>query len=212
MSPEGAKENSPRRKPSGAQSESTLAPCRGRKNSIYDNPVYGPLCLQYAGSRLMHVALGLRLIAALLASFTLLLTMVILGETAPQGLPVYLPSRHAVPTPYSDCYWPQVIVSIQRHRKLLLNSKPIDEAALAPRLKEIFGRQVERAGFVTAAPAVSFGELVEVIAIMKPIAFNIGLLTPSSVPTSDEPLLVECPPNHWPPPPPPTRPVRPGLR
>ncbi len=71
-----------------------------------------------------------------------------------------------------------------------MNTEPITRAALTRRLEEIFKTRAERVAFVLGAPELSYGEVADVVADVRVTVENVGLLTPSTVPTMAQPLLL----------------------
>jgi biopolymer transport protein ExbD len=107
----------------------------------------------------------------------------------PKGQPVALVSRSGYPPGVLCVEQRLIIVRVESGRKLYINSEPLNRANLAHRLEEIFRTRAERAAYVLGAPEISFGEVADVIGIVRDVVPNVGLLTPSTVPTMSEPLV-----------------------
>jgi len=127
--------------------------------------------------------------SAVLGGIFLILGAVSLVATVPKGQPVALVMRSGYP-PGTLCVEQRlIIIRVESGRKLYLNSEPLSRTELARRLDQIFMTRAERVAYVLGGPNISFGEVADVIGIMRVIVPNVGLLTPSTVPTMREPLL-----------------------
>ena len=125
--------------------------------------------------------------AAPVASVVMLLTLIAAMGAWPTGLPVGVVSGYPQGTLCVEQRL--VIVRVEPQGRLFINSEPVLRSMLESRLERIFATRAERAAFVLGSPELSVGEVAEVIAAMRPIVWNVGLLTPSTIPTIAEPLL-----------------------
>ncbi len=132
----------------------------------------------------------LRFTAASLAGFLLTLAAIAaVGGAAPTGLPVSLVSRSALPSGVACVEQRMVVIRVAAPGELHINTEPVTRQGLARRLDELFRTRAERVAFVLAAPALDFGEVAEVLDMVRGVVPNVGLLTPSAVPTTTQPLL-----------------------
>lgn len=98
-------------------------------------------------------------------------------------------SRAAYP-PFTLCIEQRlVIIRVKADGGLFVVTEPVSPAGLERRLEELFRTRVERVAYVVGEPGSTFGQVAEVIDVVRRVAPNVGLLTPSTVPTWTEPLL-----------------------
>lgn len=131
----------------------------------------------------------MRLASAAVVSVLMTITTIVAGSAAPRGEPVVLVRRSGYPPGVSCIEQRIIIVRVGRDHKLFINSEPIKPNELVRRLDEIFRTRVERVAYVLGAPDIPFGEVAGVIGAVREVVPNVGLLTPSTVPTMSEPLL-----------------------
>ncbi|MCX6623438.1 MAG: hypothetical protein NTY38_20710 [Acidobacteria bacterium] len=118
-----------------------------------------------------------------------LTAILIFAANLPLGLPVGVVSRYGYP-PGTLCVEQRIIiVRVGANRELHINAEPVTRAALHRRLEELFATRAERVAFVLGAPELSYGEVAEVVAIVRQTVGNVGLLTASTIPTQEQPLL-----------------------
>jgi biopolymer transport protein ExbD len=72
---------------------------------------------------------------------------------------------------------------------LRINADPATSSTLVQRLEEIMRTRAERVLFVSAAPELPYGEVAQLIGVVRRVTANVYILTPSSEPTISEPLL-----------------------
>lgn len=132
----------------------------------------------------------LNLIAAPITGILLALSALTAGMTNTTiGLPIAIPMRSSYPPGTLCVEFGLVIVRIDPDKRLFLNTEPVNRAALQRRLREIFSTRAERVVFVLGAPELNYGDVVKVIDAVQAVIPNVGILTPTSEPTLNEPLL-----------------------
>jgi biopolymer transport protein ExbD len=136
------------------------------------------------------MAPNLRNSAAPTASVLLILAAILaVARNTSMGLPVAVVSR-SVYSPGTLCVEQRlIIVRIASDHRLYINSEPIMRAELTGRLKQIFGTRAEPTAFILGAPELTYGEVADVVARVRLAVRSVGLLTPATVPTVNEPLL-----------------------
>jgi biopolymer transport protein ExbD len=138
--------------------------------------------------------------SAPIASVFLVLTA-LAAATAhiPSGLPAGIVSRSGYPPGVLCVEQRLIIIRIAADRQLFINSEPVPAAMCAKRLEEIFRTRAERPAYVLGAPELSYGEVADVVDTVRRFSPNVYLLTPSSVPTMEQPLLRGAFPvkSHW---------------
>ena len=141
-------------------------------------------------SKLWNMAPDLRIISPALVSLLLVLAAITaMIANVPTGLPVAVPRREALPPSVLCVEQRLIIVRVEADGALYINSEPTTRTSLTPRLEEIFRTRAERVAFVFGSPQVTFGDVAGVISIMRRTVSNVGILTPTTVPTMAEPLL-----------------------
>jgi biopolymer transport protein ExbD len=124
------------------------------------------------------MAPDLRRASAPVVAVLLILTLVaVLPLRFPVGEPVVVAFRCGHP-PLTQCDVRYVVVHVHSDRSLTINSDPISYAEFGPRLNEIYKTRVDRVVCVSGAPELSFGEVAHVIAIVRQVIPNVGLLPP----------------------------------
>jgi biopolymer transport protein ExbD len=132
----------------------------------------------------------IRSASAAYASILLALAAIIgSAATVSRGELVGLVARSGYPPGVICVEQRTIIVRVDSGRKLHINSETLQRAQLINRLEEIFRPRAERVAYVLGAPDVSFGEVAEIVGLVRTVVPNVGLLTPSSTPTDLEPLI-----------------------
>ncbi len=128
--------------------------------------------------------------SATFASVVLTLAAIVAGAAiVSKGEPVVLVKRSGYPPGVACVEQRLIIVRVESGRRLYINSEPLTRAELIGRLEEIFRTRAERVAFVLGGREANFGEVADTIGLVRRTVPNVGLLTPSSVPTESEPLL-----------------------
>jgi|ERR1017187_1638672 biopolymer transport protein ExbD len=132
----------------------------------------------------------LRFFSPALASLLLVLAAVsLITVNIPFGLPVGLVSRHGYPPGVACVEQRLIIVRIDANRDLHIDAEPARLSTLVQRLEEIMQTRAERIIYVSGASELSYGEVAELIEVVRQVTGNVYMLTPSSEPTMAEPLL-----------------------
>ena len=72
-----------------------------------------------------------------------------------------------------------VVIVIEKNKSIMLNSEPITEARLGPRLLDVFKTRAERVVFVKGDPDLEFMYIARAIDIAKGAGIDkVGLMTP----------------------------------
>lgn len=72
-----------------------------------------------------------------------------------------------------------VVIVIEKNKSMFLNSEPITEAGLGPRLLDVFKTRAERVVFVKGDPDLEFMYIAKAIDIAKGAGIDkVGLMTP----------------------------------
>jgi biopolymer transport protein TolR len=110
----------------------------------------------------------------------LLIIFMVITPLTPHGLEALVPQppppNQPPPNPNQDR---TVVIIINKDRTMMLNTEPITEAQLGPRLEEIFKTRAERVVFVKGDPDLEFNTVAKAIDIAKGAGLDkIGLMTP----------------------------------
>lgn len=110
----------------------------------------------------------------------LLIIFMIITPLTPKGLEALVPQpppKDAPPPPPNQDR--TVVIIINKDRSMLLNTEPIDEKRLGPRLEEVFKTRAERVVFVKGDPDLEFRDVAVAIDIAKGAGIDkVGLMTP----------------------------------
>jgi len=110
----------------------------------------------------------------------LLIIFMVITPLTPHGLEALVPQppppNQPPPNPNQDR---TVVIIINKDRSMMLNTEPVTEAQLGPRLEEIFKTRAERVVFVKGDPDLDFGAVAKAIDIAKGAGLDkVGLMTP----------------------------------
>ncbi len=110
----------------------------------------------------------------------LLIIFMVITPLTPHGLEALVPQppppNAPPPNPNQDR---TVVIIINKDRSMELNSEPINENTLGPRLEEVFKTRAERVVFVKADPDLEFQLVARAIDIAKGAGIDkIGIMTP----------------------------------
>jgi biopolymer transport protein TolR len=112
----------------------------------------------------------------------MLVLLVIFMVTAPliqQGIPVNLPKSDASQALSRDDK--DIILSITKSRKLLLDRYEVEVSSLKPKLDELFRNRSEKKIYIKADREVEYGYVVEVMGTVKAAGIDrIGMITDQS--------------------------------
>jgi biopolymer transport protein ExbD len=128
--------------------------------------------------------------SAAVAGVLLMLSAIVAATVSVSvGLPVVVVSRSAYPPNVLCMEQRLVIVIIDSSRRLYINSEPVSQATLPNRLEALFKTRAEPVAYVYGAPELSYGEVANVVGIVRRAVGNVGLLTSKTIPTMSEPVL-----------------------
>lgn len=110
----------------------------------------------------------------------LLIIFMVITPLTPHGLESLVPQPPPPnSTPPPDDQNRTVVISIDKDRKMLINTEQTDATRLGDRLFEIFKTRAEKVVFVKGAPELEFREVAQAIDIAKGAGIDkIGLMTP----------------------------------
>jgi biopolymer transport protein ExbD len=109
----------------------------------------------------------------------LLIIFMVITPLTPKGLDALVPQppppNAAPPPPENDR---TVVISIDKDKKMLINTEPTDPARLGNRLMDIFKTRAEKVVFVKGDPSLEFREVAQAIDIAKGAGIDkVGLMT-----------------------------------
>lgn len=110
----------------------------------------------------------------------LLVLLVIFMASLPltqKGLDASLPEAAAPPAPVGQ---PSVAIMVEysAERNLTINRQPVALAELEPRLREIYATRHDKTLFVSGAPVLKYGDIVDVIDAAKAAGVQkVGIVT-----------------------------------
>ena len=108
----------------------------------------------------------------------LIIIFMVITPLTPKGLEALVP-QPAPPNQQSESDQRTVVVVIDKDKKMMINTEPIEEAKLGARLEEIFKTRAERVIFVKGDPDLEFQTVAKVIDIAKGVGIDkVGLMTP----------------------------------
>jgi len=110
----------------------------------------------------------------------LLIIFMVITPLTPHGLEALVPQP---PPPNQPPLNPNqdrtVVIIINKDHSMMLNTEPMDENRLGPRLEEVFKTRAERVVFVKADPDLEFQTVAKAIDIAKGAGIDkVGLMTP----------------------------------
>lgn len=109
----------------------------------------------------------------------LLIIFMVITPLTPHGLDTLAPlppDKKDRPQPENDR---TVVIIIDKNKNMMLNTEPVTEERLGPRLEEIFKTRAERLVFVKGDPDLEYQTVARAIDIAKGAGLDkIGLMTP----------------------------------
>lgn len=110
----------------------------------------------------------------------LLIIFMVITPLTPHGLEALVPQppppNQPPPDPSKDR---TVVIIIEKDKTMKLNTEPVTEATLGPRLEEVFKTRAERVVFVKGDSELEFQSVAKAIDIAKGAGLDkIGLMTP----------------------------------
>ncbi|HUQ94074.1 MAG TPA: biopolymer transporter ExbD [Bryobacteraceae bacterium] len=110
----------------------------------------------------------------------LLIIFMVITPLTPKGLEALVPQPpppNAPPPPPGQDR--TVVIIIAKDRSMMLNTEPVTEDRLGPRLEEVFKTRAERVVFVKGDPDLEFRDVAKAIDIAKGAGIDkVGLMTP----------------------------------
>ena len=109
----------------------------------------------------------------------LLIIFMVITPLTPKGLDALVPQppppNAAPPPPGEDR---TVVISIDKDKKMMINTEPTDPTRLGNRLMDIFKTRAEKVVFVKGDPSLEFREVATAIDIAKGAGIDkVGLMT-----------------------------------
>jgi biopolymer transport protein ExbD len=109
----------------------------------------------------------------------LLIIFMVITPLTPHGLDALAPQPPDKNKPQQESDQRTVVIIIDKNKKIMLNTEPIDESKLQDRLIEIFKTRAERIVFVKGDPDLEYRDVARAIDIAKGAQIDkIGLMTP----------------------------------
>ena len=109
----------------------------------------------------------------------LLIIFMVITPLTPHGLDALAPQPPDKNKPQPESDQRAVVIIIDKNKKIMLNTEPIEEAKLQDRLIEIFKTRAERIVFVKGDPDLEYRDVARAIDIAKGAQLDkIGLMTP----------------------------------
>jgi biopolymer transport protein TolR len=110
----------------------------------------------------------------------LLIIFMVITPLTPKGLEALVPQPpppNAPPPPPGQDR--TVVIIIEKDKSIMLNTEPVTEERLGPRLEEVFKTRAERVVFVKGHPDLEFRDVAKAIDIAKGAGIDkVGLMTP----------------------------------
>jgi len=110
----------------------------------------------------------------------LLIIFMVITPLTPKGLDALVPQPpppNAPPPPPNQDR--TVVIIIAKDKSMMINSEPVTEEKLGPRLLEVFKTRAERVVFVKGDPDLEFMHVAKAIDIAKGAGIDkVGLMTP----------------------------------
>jgi biopolymer transport protein TolR len=95
----------------------------------------------------------------------LLIIFMVITPLTPKGLEALIPQPPKPNEPSPPADERTIVVTINKDHSMLVNTEPIEEAALSKRLEDIFKTRAERLMFVKGDPDIEYRWVAEVIDI-----------------------------------------------
>ncbi len=109
----------------------------------------------------------------------LLIIFMVITPLTPKGLESLVPQPPPPNQPPTQANDRTVVIIINKDRSMALNTEPITEQTLGPRLEEVFKTRAERVVFVKGDPDLEFQNVARAIDIAKGAGMDkVGLMTP----------------------------------
>ena len=109
----------------------------------------------------------------------LLIIFMVITPLTPHGLDALAPQPPDKNKQQQESDQRAVVIIIDKNKKLMLNTEPIDESRLQDRLIEIFKTRAERIVFVKGDPDLEYRDVARAIDIAKGAQIDkVGLMTP----------------------------------
>jgi biopolymer transport protein TolR len=109
----------------------------------------------------------------------LLIIFMVITPLTPHGLDALAPQPPDKNKTQQESDQRTVVIIIDKNKKIMLNTEPIDESKLQDRLIEIFKTRAERIVFVKGDPDLEYRDVARAIDIAKGAQIDkIGLMTP----------------------------------
>jgi biopolymer transport protein ExbD len=89
----------------------------------------------------------------------------VITPLTPKGLEALIPQPPKPNEPVTPADERTIVVTINKDHSMLVNTEPIEEAALGKRLEDIFKTRAERIMFVKGDPDIEYRYVAEVIDI-----------------------------------------------
>ncbi|HYO79987.1 MAG TPA: biopolymer transporter ExbD [Bryobacteraceae bacterium] len=108
----------------------------------------------------------------------LLIIFMVITPLTPKGLEALVPQPPPDKAPPPSDQDRTVVISIDKDRKMMINTETTDKERLGQRLTEVFKTRAEKVVFVKGDPSLEFKEVAEAIDIAKGAGIDkIGLMT-----------------------------------
>ncbi|MCC7235435.1 MAG: biopolymer transporter ExbD [Bryobacterales bacterium] len=108
----------------------------------------------------------------------LLIIFMVITPLTPKGLETLVPQPPPPGTPPSKADDRTVVIIIERNGAMKINTEDTTEAALGPRLEEIFKTRAERVVFVKGDPNIEYQYVARAIDTAKGVGIDkVGLMT-----------------------------------
>jgi len=109
----------------------------------------------------------------------LLIIFMVITPLTPHGLDALAPQPPDKNKPQQESDQRTVVIIIDKNKKIMLNTEPIEESKLQDRLIDIFKTRAERIVFVKGDPDLEYRDVARAIDIAKGAQIDkIGLMTP----------------------------------
>jgi biopolymer transport protein TolR len=95
----------------------------------------------------------------------LIIIFMVITPLTPKGLEALIPQPPKPNEPVTPADERTIVVTINKDHSMLVNTEPIEEAALGKRLEDIFKTRAERIMFVKGDPDIEYRWVAEVIDI-----------------------------------------------
>jgi len=95
----------------------------------------------------------------------LIIIFMVITPLTPKGLEALVPQPPPPGTPPSQADLRTVVIVINKDHTMMINTEPVTEAQLGPRLEEIFKTRAERVVFVKGDPDLEYNYVAKAIDI-----------------------------------------------